>query len=192
MTAPLSMGLSTAGTMINAFGQKAQGEATSRMYSYQSGVAQVRSRMARENRDYSLGVGEKELLSLGLASRARMGKIRAAQAASGIDIGSGTPAKVQESQETIASLDLATLRDNIARRAYGYEVEEWEADKQAGLYSMAGANAKRAGKIGALGSLISGAANVSSKWTQGTAAGLWNTKRPLDLSAPYYPNFEPV
>ena len=77
-----------------------------------------------------------------------------------------------ETEAKIAGMDLATIRNNAARKAYGYTVEAAQDTAQAGLYTMAGVNAKQAADIKATGSLISGVTGVADKWLQASSMGL--------------------
>ena len=170
--ATLSMAASAGGSLISAFGANRAGQAQSQAYQYQAGVARLNQQIALQNRDYALGVGETEAKRYGMQATQRMGAIRAGIGASGIDIGSGSKAAVQDSQQLVTGIDLAQIRNNAARKAYGYSVEAQQDETQAGLYEMASSDAAEAGKIKALGSLVSGAGSVADKWYQGESKGL--------------------
>lgn len=177
MADPLSwtaIGLSAGGSLINAAGALRAGGAQSQMLQYQAGIAQLNKQIALQNRDYALATGETEAVRYGMAARSRMGAIRAGEGASGIDIGSGSKAAVQEGQQLVTGIDMDQIRKNAARRAYGFEVEATTDETQAQLYTKASADAASAGRIKALGSLISGSASVADKWLQGGSVGLFN------------------
>lgn len=169
-----SMGLSLGGSIIGAEGAALSGKAKQQMYNYQAGLAEFRKRIALQNRDYALQVGEDQTARYGLKARQEIGTIRARQGASGIDVGSGSPVQVRGSQRQIAQMDMATIRNNAARRAYGYEVEAATEEAQAGMYTSAAKWAKVGSEFDVASSLISGATSVSSKWLQGQQAGLWS------------------
>ncbi len=101
------------------------------------------------------------------------GAIRAAQGASNIDVNSGSNKAVQESQNKIKDIDLGTIRSNAAKVAYDYRSKAVMDENQAQLDVMAGENAKEAGQINALGSIIGAVGTVSSKWQQGRTTGMW-------------------
>lgn len=169
MADPLTLiaaGASAGGSLISAFGAQKSGQAQSQMYQYQAGVAQLNKKIALQNRDYALATGETEAKRYGMGAAQRMGTIRAGIGASGIDIGSGSKAQVQDSQQAVSRMDLDQIRNNAARKAYGYTVEAQQDETQAGLYGMAASDAESAGKIKALGSLVSGAGSVADKWYQ--------------------------
>lgn len=169
----MSIGASTGGSLLSAFGASKSGAAQSRAYQYQAGVAELNRKIALQNRDYALATGETEAQRYGMQASQRMGAIRAGIGASGIDIGSGSKAAVQESQQTVSKIDLDQIRNNAARKAYGFEVEASQDAAQTGLYTRAAADAAEAGQIKALGSLVSGAGSVASKWYQGKSVGLF-------------------
>lgn len=166
------IGSSIGGSLLGAFGAFQQGSATSQMFKYQSGIAQLNQQIALQNRDYALASGESQALQSGMRSRFQMGRIIANQGASNIDVGSGSSQDVQRSQLEIGQLDQATIRNNAARVAYGYSAEAATAGAQAGAYSAAAKNTMAAVPINVASSLISGAGSVSSKWLQGYGAGI--------------------
>lgn len=172
----VGMGASAAGSLTSAFGSLQSGDASAGMYAYQSGMAQQRAKIARENRDYALATGEKEAARYGMGAGQRMGTITARQGASGIDIGSASSVDVRKSQQLVTEIDLATIRNNAARKAYGYELEAWGGEEQAKMYTKAGEGAREAGKIGAMSSILGGISSVSSKWLQGSSAGLFGSR----------------
>lgn len=187
----VSTAATAGGSLLSAFGASRAGEAQSQMYQYQAGISQLKQKIDLQNRDYALAVGETEASRYGMQARQRMGAIRAGEGASGIDVGSGSKAEVQEGQQTVTDIDMAQIRNNAARRAYGFEVEATSDAAEAGLYTRAASDASKAGKIKALGSLISGTASVADKWLQGSSTGLFGSSSGGDAgfagdSKPYY------
>ena len=164
--AGVGAGAQAGGSLLSYFGAKQEGAAQAGMYQYQAGIAQLNQKIALQNRDYSLATGEQQAAEEGMKQRAIAGKTKAAQGASGIDVGSGSSVDVQTSEAKIAGIDLATIRDNAARKAYGYSVEATQDDAQAGLDKLAAADVTQASKTKMLGSLISGAGGVADKWLQ--------------------------
>lgn len=171
-----SMAATAAGAGISAYGASKSGQAQAGMYQYQAGVAQLNSQIALQNRDLALATGQTEAQRYGMAAAQRLGSIKAGGGASGIDVGSGSKADVTQSQQYVTGIDQATLYNNAARKAYGYEVESVMGTAQAGMYGQASSDAADAGNIKALASLVSGAGSVASKWTQGTSGGLFGGK----------------
>lgn len=155
---PIALGATAAGSLISGLGAIQGGQSQAALYNYRAGIA-------LQNRDYALATGEQQAQRYGMQARARMGAIRAGEGAQNIDVGSGSKAVVQQGQQTVADIDLATIRNNAARKAYDFETE-------ATGETMAATQAKTAGDIRAIGSLISGAGSVANKWYQGGSVGL--------------------
>src|ERR1035437_8859867 len=139
MLAGVGMVGSAVSGLISGAGSLAKGAAGQAMYSYQAGVAQLNSKIALANRDYTYATGEEDAKRYGMGARQRMGAIRAGEGASGIDIGSGSKAAVQTGQQTVTNIDEATMRNNTARKAFGYQVEATQDTAQSQVYTMAGA-----------------------------------------------------
>jgi len=174
MADPLTLTLVTTAISggISAYGANAAGEASADQYNYKAGVAQVNKRIAEQNRDYSFASGGAESTRFGQGAAQRMGKIKTAQAASGIAVNSGSAKLVQESQH---AADLGTekqIADNAGRRAYGFQVQAENFENEASMNKTSAINAKRSGEIGAISSLVSTATSVASKWYQGSQNGL--------------------
>jgi len=168
----ISMAAQAGGGILGAFGAAQSGKAQQSQLLYQAGIAQLRQKIALQNRDYELQTGETEAEQYGFKSRFEAGRIRAAQGASGIDVGGGSAVAVRAGQRMISDFDMATIRNNAARRAYGYESEAATDEAQAGLYTTAASDVGRATKFNIASSLISGAAGVSSKWLQASQYGI--------------------
>lgn len=167
----ISLASSAAGAGVGAIGSMQQGAATKASYQYKAAVAGINSTIAKQNEAYAYSAGETEAYQSGLKSRFQAGKIIAAQGASNIDVNSGSNVQVQKSQQLVADIDQEQIRTNAARKAYGYEVEAASATNEATLDTSAGENASRAGKIGALTSILGGVSSVSSKWLTASSSG---------------------
>ena len=91
-----------------------------------------------------------------------IGRQRAATAANGIALDSSSAQNVQDSTEFMRDQDLATLRNNAALQAFGYNVQKSNYAARAAA-STAQANANSSGA--AIGtSLLGSASDVASKW----------------------------
>lgn len=161
------------GAGISAYGAYSGGQAKSRQLQYQAGVAELNRKIALQNKDYALQAGETQAQQYGMAAAQRQGSIRAGAGASGLDVGSGSKAAIQDSQRAVTEIDMAQIRNNAARKAYGFDVEATQNSAQADLYRMGASDAETAGEISAAGSLVSGAGSVASKWSQGSKDGLF-------------------
>lgn len=168
-----SIGATIAGGFMEAFGTSQSAAAQARMLSYRAGLADLNRKIALQNRDWALVVGEQKAVQYGLQARQRMGAIRVAQGASGIDIGSGTSVDVRKGQRLVTGMDLATIRENAAREAYGYEVKAAEAGAEGTMYRMGAEDVTAAGDIGVAKSILGTATSVADKWLYGNQLGMW-------------------
>lgn len=181
MAAPAAMFAVSAGMDVakGIFGYqaaKAEGKAGQQMYQYQAAVAQMNQQVAKQNADYARASGEVEAQQRGMKTRSQLGSARAAQGASGLDVNKGTHVKVRESIADVGHHDVEIVRNNAARKAYGYEVEAANATAQGKLYEAAGVNAKRAGDVKAFSSILGAASSVASKWMGASSSGMFGAQ----------------
>lgn len=157
---------SAVGGGIAALGQSQAGDASGRMYSYRAGVARMNANIQRQNSDYALTAGEANATRSGLTTGFTIARQRVGQAANGFDVNGGSNEEVRDSTRAIGVIDQNTIRTEAGRKALGFRNAAAGLDAEAVGDEMAGANAKRAGGISALGTLIGTAGSVASKWTQ--------------------------
>lgn len=172
--AGVSIGGSAASGLLGAFGAQQSGQAQSQLLAYQAGIARLNQQIAENNRVQALQVGEQQAQQQGLADRFIMGRIRAAQGASGVDVGGKTAQDVRSSQQEISTMNQATIRNNAAKTAYAYETQAVTAGAQGQVYDAAAANVRAAIPLNVASSLIGGATSVSSKWLQAQQSGIFN------------------
>lgn len=169
--AETSIGSSLVGGILQGKSQQQQFQAQSEQYAYQSQVAVINSNIDKQNADYALNQGEQQAVIAGMKGAQTLGAIKTNQAASGFDVNTGSNKDVQGSQKTITAMNLEQIRANASKQAYDYNVQSTQDINQAGLYSMASANAASAGTMAMEASLVSTAGSVSSKWLQATQSG---------------------
>lgn len=171
--AAVSIGATVASGAVNAFGTAMSGSAQAKQYEYQAGIARLNSQISKQNADYARQVGEVQAQQSGMKSRFQQGKIVTAQSASGLDVNKGSPKAVQDSQHELGVYDQNVIRSNAAKRAYGFEVEAFNATAQGKVYDMAADRTKTATAIGVTGSILGTASSVSSKWLDASRLGLF-------------------
>lgn len=162
----VGIGASALGAVTGAMGSAASGAASAQMYQYQAGVARINEQIAKQNAAWERSAGETLAQASGMKTRFEVGSAKTTQAASGIDINSGSATQVRESIQEIGAHDEATIRANAAKRAYGHEVEAVGHEASAAMGEMAATKSKTAGAIGAFSSILGGASSVASKWLQ--------------------------
>lgn len=93
-----------------------------------------------------------------------LGAQRAAQAASGLDLGVGTAAELQDQTSFFSQVDQRTLRGNAAREAW--------AARAGGAQARAQGNASASqANLSATGTLLGSASQVASKWYTPSSVG---------------------
>jgi len=193
--------LATMGQAYQMDVQAAEYGTKANMSDYQAGVALMNKDIAKQQADYARAVGEIGAEQAGMKQKQEMGMTKAAQAASGVDINTGSAVDVRQSMIQVGAYDQNLIRSQAAKVAYGYEVEAVQDEAQASLYTMTaglermqaaaateGARmtrqglgiqqqamdvAKTSGTIGTFASLANAAGSVASKWSQGEYKGLF-------------------
>lgn len=140
-----------AGAGISAYSANEQGKQQKKMYEAQ---AQQASNEAAYKKDAAKAHAEK----IRRMGEAQKGEAKAALAASGVDVGEGTPLEIQKSITQNSEEDaLSALLGG--KRAAG------AADEEARMLMTAGANAKRSGTMSAASSVIGAAGSFASGWS---------------------------
>ena len=166
--------MSAAGGIVGAIGAESQGKATKAADQYQAAILRQNAQLSQQKGEMVTEAGEAAAGKQGLATRANVGQIKAAEGASNIDVNSGSAVKVHQSATELGMLDALTIRSNAARAAYGYQVEAQGQEEQATLEEAAGQYAGTAGDIAAVSSLLSGASsagNQYARWSQLSGGG---------------------
>lgn len=151
-------GLGLMGGAVNAYGQLQESRAAAQAYNFNAQVAEQNAIIATQKRKWAIEQGDQDIAASQMKTAAKIGATKANQAASGVEVGTGSNADVIQSERELGMLDALTIRSNAARAAYGYETEAYSHKMQAQLDRYAAKNAKTAGKIGAIGTLIGSAA----------------------------------
>lgn len=171
----VGIGATVAGGIVSAQGALTNAQATQNSFNYQAGVAQINSQIDLQNADYARDQGEVKAQLYGMQAGQRQAQIKNTQAASGLDVNSGSAVAVQDSQKKITGIDTAQIRSNAAKVAYDYDVKSTMDLNQSTLDVMAGQNAKIAGDIQAESSILGTVGSVATKWSAGTSSGLFGS-----------------
>lgn len=170
----VSMGTTALGGAVSTVGKLMGGASQSSMYKYQQGVARVNQQIAKQNADYARYTGEFEAQRAGMKGRYERASTAVVQSGRGIDIHSGSPLSVRESQGELTRQDERTIRSGAARKAYAYENEAAKQEAAANMYGKASQRSKTASYIDAFGSILGTASSVSSKWLQAKNYGVFD------------------
>lgn len=158
MCEPVTLALMAAGTAMSAYGQYQQGKSANDAAKYNAKMAEYGAQDAQRRGEEEASAIQRKAASLKSAQRAGM-------AAKGLDIGYGTAQDLQDQTDFFGQMDASTARYNAASQAWNYRA-------QGQLARAEGKAAKYQGMLGATGTLLSGAARVSSKWPTKTTPGV--------------------
>lgn len=149
--AVLPLILTAASTAVAAGGAIASGQAS-------ANAAKYNAQVARNNAVEAGQAGSAQAEEAGLKAAQNLGRIRAIEGANNIDPNSGSAVKVQEGAREAGTIGQQATENNALLQAYGYNA-------QSTLDTAQAKQDETAGDIGAGTSLLQGASQLSSKWT---------------------------
>lgn len=160
--AAVIMGAAQAGLSLNQANQDAK---TARAQAdYQNKMSKINSDFAEMQGRDAIARGDVQAGKIKKGARQVVGAQRAALAAQGIDISSGSALDVQRETETLGELDAIQARNNAWREAWGYKVEAAQASAQGQMAMIAGKATAKAtlmtGGAQAAGQLYGGVSNA--------------------------------
>lgn len=168
-----SMAAGAAGSLIQGIGQGYSGAATASAYTYKAGVAQLNKQINLTNANWAIESGDISAEESGLRSGQERGQTLVTQAASGLDVTTGSAKAVRDTQDSVAQFDQDITRWNAAKAGWGYEAKAATDDAETQLDLMAAKGAKTGGTLAEIGTFLGGAGSVASKWYQGTNVGIF-------------------
>lgn len=147
----LFQGASSLSTAISSSGAvRAQG-------AYESTVAKSNQSLAEIQAEDAIRRGDKAAAEHGKAVRSLMGKQKAALAAQGIDVSSGSSADILNDTNYLGTLDALTIKNNAAREAFGYKSQAIGYGSQANFADLSTRNLSRSTLLtGGMSALSSG------------------------------------
>lgn len=158
--------LAIAGAVASAGAQLYAGAAARSQGRYQQDIAQQNAQMERRAANDAVTRGQTAQLQRYRQLSQSLGAQRAALAANGLDLSFGSAMDTQLDTAQIAYEDSATLAENTRREVQGYDIN-------AANYTMKGRAARAegnaafvSGAIGAVGTLLGGASQVSKMRAQ--------------------------
>lgn len=176
---PASMGAISIGSTLlsgalGGAGAAFSSGASADAFNFKAGIATLNSQINKQNAAWALNSGGIKAANYGLKAGQEIADTKVKQAASGFDVNSGSTVAVRDTQTDVAKYDQNTIRADAAHTAYGYETKAAADSMEASLDTASASNAKKAGTLGILSSVIGTASSVASKWTQGKTIGMWD------------------
>lgn len=141
---------------VNAFaGAGAQASAMRSKAEYDANTFEINRRLAEFEAEDAIRRGGRAANQKKKETKQVIGSQRAALAAQGIEIDSGSAADIQESTAAIGAMDAITIKNNAYREAYGLKTQALNFGSQAAFSRISGEASARntllAGGISALG-----------------------------------------
>jgi len=182
MCDPITMSVAAAAAVgsaaIGTVGALQSGHAQQQAANYNASVQMQNAEQAQRNAEIASQSGMANQNIQQLKTRAQIASTRANEAASGIGVNSGSFSDVQASEAVIGEMDSLTVRSRATREAYGYEVQGVNFKNQATLDRAEGKQAKTASYFNAASTLLGGASNAASKFSDyQRVGGLDNPKK---------------
>jgi len=159
-----SLALSAAGTAMGVAGQSRQAQQQAAQAGYQAQVARNNQMIAERNATLAEQQGAADAERQQLKTAQLEGSQRAALASQGGDVNSGSPLDILGDTARAGATDVATIRSNAARNAYGFRLQGAGAAGQASLASANAANTLANLPLGIGSSLLGGASSLAGKW----------------------------
>lgn len=156
---------------VGAYGAYQTGQAEKASSLYNARISQQNAAIATQNMNIAGQAGAAQAGMSEQRTRATTGAIKANQAASGIDVNSGSAVAVQSSASELGELDALTIRSNATREAYGYEQQAHSLNAQSNLDKFEAANDSTAGAINATSTFLGGAGNAANEFAKYRMAG---------------------
>ena len=154
--------LAIAGPIIGATGALVQGAATQNASDYQAAVANNNAIIAGYNAGLATQSGEVQAENKSRQGAEKQASIKAATAANGIDVNSGSAVTTQEGEHEVANTDTATTMHNALLQAYGYRTQQTGFEAQSKLDTQQGDSAAIGSYFGAGGSLVGNASSFGN------------------------------
>lgn len=139
-------------------GASAQGS----VLNYYQNNALINQTLASQRSADAIQQGENQAVQLEQKTAQLKGKQRAAFAANGVRLDSGSPVAVQASTDYMRDVDLATIRTNAARAAWGQQVQAGNFGANSAAYGAAASQVSPVGS--AATSLLGSASGVAGQW----------------------------
>lgn len=164
--AEISTAVSVGSTVISAVGSMNQGKAEANSANYNAAVARNNQILANQNATLALQQGQAQQEQAQQKNRAEVGGIISNQAASGVDVNSGSAVDVRSSAAELGELNAINLRAQATRTAYGYQTHASSFQGEEGLDKAEASNDITAGNTNAASSILGGIGSSGSSYSK--------------------------
>lgn len=184
-TQGVSLGLQGMGAVTSAVGAYSSAKAQKSALRGQAVIDDINARQSETAYQVAMLSGQREVQKVQAGAAQLKGRQRAALAANGVDLGTGSAAEVLTSTDVMSEIDENTLAANAVRAAWGYKIQKTGFENDA-LFKRAGASA--ISPFGAMTTSLMGSAGaVAKSWYDYTKNEPATPTRMRDGSAPKMP-----
>ncbi len=169
-----SLAWDTAGIGLTAGGQFLDGVGGMQQGLYQSQVAKNNAAIAASNAESASDAGDFGAQTSLIQGGKLAASQKAAYAANGIDVGSGSAAETMDATARISALDAAMIHFNAARQAFGDMSQAENFRAEASLTKRAGYGMYGSGVAKSASTLLAGASAVGKKYASFKTVGAVN------------------
>jgi hypothetical protein len=163
LTAAL-LGISAAETFSKYKSERTAAQIAQQQGNFEGSLFDTNASLAKAQATDAINRGEESAFGLARGERALAGSQRAALAASGVNINTGSAADVVANDRRLSALDEATIRLNATREAWGFETQAASYTAQGQWARISGANRAKALRAQSYSTLLGGAANLAQIW----------------------------
>jgi len=158
--------LGVASTVMSAVSSVQQGKAQAAAYKQQAEVSRQNALYQEAQAANAAYNGAQEEHAIRQKGKQIIGTQTAAFGASNIDTSSGSAADVINSSDYNNLMDALQARRNAANQSWADQVEATNYNNQAKNYDVAASNARKAGNLNAIGSVLTGATSLATQYSQ--------------------------
>lgn len=150
--------IGSAGDATNRFmGLNREAGAVRAQGAYTSAADTMNARLATAQGADAIQRGDVAAFTRGAATKQQIGSSTTAMAAQGLNLQVGSPVDVVSTEAKLGALDEATIRNNAARQAWGYQVQAADYAGRARLAKASATNEADADEANAYSGLLTGA-----------------------------------
>lgn len=160
----VSLATTVIGGVMSAQAQQTEAAQQASQSYYAAAVARNNQIAANYAAQDAIQRGKIDRAKAAIATRQRIGAQRAALAAAGVDVNSGSPLDLQSETARLGEHDELVALNNAQREALGFTTQANNFGGEVGLHSASASNALASGKTAATATLIGTAGSVASKW----------------------------
>lgn len=160
--------------VMGAQGARTSADAQAQSYAYKAQVARNNAIIAGRNAEAATGSGQQQAQTQDIKTKAMVGEQLVAQAANGLDVGSGTNVDVRQSAEDLGKLDTLTILNNALKTSSGFKTQAMNFLSESQVENSASTNAHTAGDYNVASSLLGTAGSFATKWAGYSRSGVFS------------------